>query len=65
MHAVSERCCYNCAFWKQDFGMWCVNGWSKMGRDEGDCHLEPRTVAKRGDDLCQHFTSHAEAANGR
>jgi hypothetical protein len=48
------RRCDGCMYWKKDWGMWCLNGWTGEGRDDGHCHLEPRKVYKRADDMCSH-----------
>jgi len=49
-----RRECANCAFWKLDRGVFTATGWTGDG-ETGDCHLEPRTVFKRGDSLCGSF----------
>lgn len=50
-----ERRCAECVYWKKDWGIWCVNGWSGAGRNNGHCHVEPKPVPTRADDLCRHF----------
>lgn len=47
--------CQGCFWWKKDYGIWCVNGWSGMGRKDGHCHLEQKPVAKQADDFCSHW----------
>jgi hypothetical protein len=46
--APPPRVCEDCRFWKKDYGMFCVNGWTGMGRDEGHCHVEPRRIPIQG-----------------
>lgn len=47
--------CSGCLWWKKDYGMWCVNGWTGMDRNDGHCHLEVKTTRKSGDDYCSHW----------
>jgi len=47
--------CKNCKYWKQDFGMWCFNGWTGMDKKEGYCHLEIKRIYKNAEDFCSHF----------
>lgn len=54
MTEVRPRC-EDCIFWKKDYGMWCVNGWTKMYDDDGHCHLFPEVVPKKKDDFCGCF----------
>jgi hypothetical protein len=48
------RLCENCAYWKADWGMHCMNGWTGDGT-KGHCHLEPKRVAVVHDNTCRHF----------
>lgn len=48
--------CKDCKYYKADWGMWCVNGWSKDG-STGWCRYEPAHIATRGNDECSHFDS--------
>jgi hypothetical protein len=49
------RQCANCVFFRPDYGIHCVNGWSGDG-SRGDCLVEPgvRRVAK--EHSCMHFS---------
>lgn len=49
------KCCSGCQWWKKDYGIFCVNGWSGMDRDDGHCLREPVTVYKRATDICSHY----------
>lgn len=42
------RICAECRYWKKDYGMWTMTGWTGMDRDNGYCHVEPRTIHKEG-----------------
>ena len=48
--------CRDCMYWKQDFGIWTMTGWTGMGRDAGHCYLEPKRISKPGSDFCRHWT---------
>jgi len=50
-----EKICRNCVFWKKDYGVWTVTGWTGMDRDSGNCHLKPEKVSKKGNDFCSFF----------
>jgi len=51
----TEAICRTCIYWKQDFGVWCVNGWSGAERDDGHCRYEPKTIRKMGEECCHHW----------
>ncbi len=46
--APPPRVCADCRFWKKDYGMFCMNGWTGMDRDDGHCHVEPRRIPIQG-----------------
>ena len=48
-------CCSGCKYWVKDNGIWCFNGWSGTDRNDGHCHLDPKTISKKGDDFCGCF----------
>jgi len=47
--------CENCKYWKKDFGIFCVNGWSGLDRDDGYCYFEVKKISKKGADFCSHY----------
>ena len=49
--------CEDCIYWKWDQGIWCFNGWSGVGRNDGYCHFELKKIYKKGNDFCSHFIS--------
>lgn len=50
-----ERACENCTYWKKDYGIYTVTGWTGMDRKNGGCHFEPKAVSTQADDFCSHF----------
>lgn len=45
----------NCAYYKPDYGIWCMNGWSGDG-SSGYCYLETKKTHVVGDEIaCRHF----------
>ena len=50
-----QKKCEHCKYWKKDFGIHCVNGWSGMDKDNGHCHYEIKTIYKNAEDFCSHF----------
>ena len=48
------RVCKNCHFYKPDYGIHCINGWSGDG-SSGFCKYEPRTTPVSADQGCGHF----------
>jgi len=48
------RQCKNCVYFKVDWGMHCVNGWTGDGSN-GWCLYEPRRVEKKQDSKCAKF----------
>ena len=52
------RRCENCAFWKVDYGMHCMNGWTGDG-SEGYCRYEVKQVKTAKDSICHHFEPRA------
>lgn len=48
------RKCENCAYWKQDWGFYCFNGWSGDG-SEGYCQYEVEQVKTSKDSKCHRF----------
>jgi hypothetical protein len=55
-----RKTCETCVYWKKDYGMWCVNGWTGLERDDGHCHYEPNPIAKTACDFCSHHTTEPE-----
>lgn len=52
---AKPRICEECRYWKQDYGMWTMTGWTGMGRDDGHCHVEPRRLPMQGrTTACRH-----------
>lgn len=56
----TARKCKTCIWFKEDWGTWCFNGWSKDGRT-GYCHYEPQAISKSCDDVCSQHLTHLEA----
>lgn len=47
--------CEHCRFWSRDYGTWTATGWTGMGGQRGNCYVEPKPVARRGDEpACRH-----------
>ena len=44
---MNEKTCRNCAYYKPDYGIFCVNGWSRDG-STGYCYWEPKRLAVEG-----------------
>lgn len=51
---IGEECCGNCRYYKPDYGVFCVNGWSQDGT-KGDCTVEPVKVRTTVEGFCRHF----------
>lgn len=52
---AKPRVCAECRYWQKDYGMFCVNGWSGMDRDNGHCHVEPQRLPMAGQSIaCRH-----------
>jgi len=49
-----ERKCENCTYYKPDYGMHCMNGWTGNGSN-GDCMFEPQKIRVLAVDKCSHF----------
>ena len=56
------RECSTCIWWKKDYGMWCVNGWSGLNSKDGHCHYEPKRIYKPADSVCSHHEFDSEYA---
>ncbi len=56
----NDKKCSTCKWWKQDFGIMTVTGWTGMWRDDGYCHFEPHRIYKKADDCCHNW----EDSNG-
>ena len=58
---MSEKLtCGECLFYKPDYGIWCVNGWSGDG-SRGDCFVEPKTIRRnKKDKACRFFENAKE-----
>ena len=55
---LMDNKCSNCKFWKQDFGVFCDDGWSGVGKNEGYCYYDKsKPVYKKGEDFCHNFIS--------
>lgn len=52
---MTKQICANCRYWKKDWGMFTVTGWTGACHNDGYCHLEPRQIYKSGDSFCQYF----------
>jgi hypothetical protein len=48
------KTCETCLWYKPDYGIHCMNGWSRDGQD-GKCQYEVTTVYKTKDDKCSHW----------
>jgi hypothetical protein len=48
---MDEVECRTCRFWREDRGIFCVNGWTGDG-EHGDCHYDRVTVPKMASDFC-------------
>lgn len=49
-----EKICKNCTWYKADYGIYCLNGWSKEGLD-GYCHFEPTPIYTHENNKCSYF----------
>ena len=58
----SQKICRNCKYWVKDYGIWCMNGWSGIDKDNGRCHLTQYTIYKEGKDFCGSFSSKEDGA---
>lgn len=47
--------CRDCIFWKKDYGIFCINGWSGIDRKDGYCHYEIKKIYKQEDDFCSYY----------
>jgi len=47
--------CRDCKYWVWDKGIWCINGWSGMDKEDGNCHYEIKITYKHGSDYCHNF----------
>ena len=52
--------CRTCIYFKEDRGVWCMNGWSKSGAT-GWCRFEPKAIEKEAISFCSHWTKSLEA----
>lgn len=50
------RECANCVYFKPDYGIHCVNGWSGDG-SRGDCLVEPGVKRVAKEHSCRHFSA--------
>ena len=50
-----EKKCGNCIYWKEDRGMWCMNGWSGNG-ETGFCEYDVKVIRKNVESKCHNFT---------
>lgn len=48
------RQCKNCFFYKPDYGIHCMNGWSDDG-SRGHCMFEPTRIATTEENVCHNF----------
>jgi len=55
-----EMICKNCRYWEKDNGIFCLNGWSGIDREDGFCHFGVERVYKHGKDFCSHFEEKEE-----
>lgn len=47
--------CKNCIYYEPDYGIFCVNGWSKDG-SKGYCNLEPKKIFVAGTRIgCRYY----------
>ena len=47
--------CETCKWWVKDYGLYCMNGWSGMDRDDGYCHYYPEGLYRSGKTEQCHF----------
>ena len=49
------KTCEHCYWWKKDWGLHCMNGWTGAGRKDGHCCMEPERIYKAADDGCSRW----------